>query len=68
MMVTRGLGTILLLPMISLARKIALMRTVLRLLIEAPSYGQSGNTTKCLLRRLAGYKRSKYKIVGALAP
>ena len=59
---------ILLLPMISLAGKIALMRTVLRLTVEAPSYGQPGNTTKCLLRQLAGYKGSKYKIVGALAP
>ena len=57
---------ILFLPMISLARNIALMRTVLRLIVEAPSYGQSGNTTKCLLRQLAGYKRSKYKIVGCL--
>jgi hypothetical protein len=67
-MFTRGLGIIHLLPMISLARKIALMRTVLKLIVEAPPYGQSGNTTKCLLRRLAGYKRSKYKIVGALVP
>jgi hypothetical protein len=56
MMVRRGLGMILLLPMISLAGKIAWMRTVLRLTVEAPSYGQSGNTTKCLLRQLAGYK------------
>jgi hypothetical protein len=56
MMVTRELGMILLLPMISLARKIALMKTVLKLIVEAPPYRQSGNTTKCLLRGLAGYK------------